>query len=505
MLPWRHFRWLIPLLAIVMRLLPGPRTIDDAYITYRYARNLLSGHGMVYNPGEPVLGTSTPLYTLIMSGAGALSGGRGADFPELSWALNAVLAALACSLLMRLGRQLQAPSAGVAGALVWAIAPMSVTFDIGGMETALTIALMLGAFSAALGHRWVLAAGLGALGLLARPDTLIYVGPLAAERLRQALPRSRLNQQQRPIGAYEILAFAAPIGVWVILSTSIYGSPLPQSITAKVAAYQLPPEAAFIRLLQHYATPFLAHLTLGNWWIGAGLLLYPILFLLGSVETLRRQVASWPLLSFPLLYLATFSLANPLIFRWYLAPPLPAYFLGIFLGVERVSRDLKLPRLGIAITLLAFALTAGGWTLSPDHGPSRPSPEMAYIELELLYEGVGRELDSRLSEGQVLAAGDIGALGYVTDARMLDTVGLVTPVAVGYYPLQASAYSINYAMSSDLILDEAPDYVVLLEVYGRNTLLQDQRIDDAYAQYRVFDTDIYGSEGMIVLQRKEAR
>ena len=37
---------------------------DDAFITYRYARNIASGQGFVFNPGERLLGTTTPLYTL---------------------------------------------------------------------------------------------------------------------------------------------------------------------------------------------------------------------------------------------------------------------------------------------------------------------------------------------------------------------------------------------------------------------------------------------------------
>lgn len=30
--------------------------LDDAYISYRYALNLVAGHGLVYNPGEYVEG-----------------------------------------------------------------------------------------------------------------------------------------------------------------------------------------------------------------------------------------------------------------------------------------------------------------------------------------------------------------------------------------------------------------------------------------------------------------
>ncbi len=53
---------LIVIIALTARFLPGTRTIDDAYITYRYSQNILEGHGLVYNPGERVLGTTTPLY-----------------------------------------------------------------------------------------------------------------------------------------------------------------------------------------------------------------------------------------------------------------------------------------------------------------------------------------------------------------------------------------------------------------------------------------------------------
>ena len=37
---------------------------DDAFITFRYANNALQGNGPVYNPGERVFGSSSPLYCL---------------------------------------------------------------------------------------------------------------------------------------------------------------------------------------------------------------------------------------------------------------------------------------------------------------------------------------------------------------------------------------------------------------------------------------------------------
>src|SRR5437868_11430868 len=40
---------------------------DDAFIIFRYARNFAGGLGMVYNPGEAYLGTSSVGYTLLLA------------------------------------------------------------------------------------------------------------------------------------------------------------------------------------------------------------------------------------------------------------------------------------------------------------------------------------------------------------------------------------------------------------------------------------------------------
>jgi hypothetical protein len=74
---------LIPLLAIVLRVIAGPRVIDDAYILFRYAQNLLAGNGFVFNPGEPVFGITTPLFGGLLAALAAVSGGTTAPFPDL--------------------------------------------------------------------------------------------------------------------------------------------------------------------------------------------------------------------------------------------------------------------------------------------------------------------------------------------------------------------------------------------------------------------------------------
>lgn len=489
-------------LAVLARLIPGPRTIDDAYITFRYARNLLAGHGIVYNPGEPVFGASTPGFALLLAGLGFFLGGPSAPFPEIACALSALLDGLTCWALIKIGESLEVRPAGVAAALVWSIAPWSVTFAVGGMETSLLVSLSCLTILFFIQKRDSAAAIAGGLTLLARPDALILLAPLGLERLRRALPTGRLNAGQEPLRSRELGLFAAPIALWSAFAIWAYGSPLPHSVSAKVVAYDLPPLSGLVRLLQHYSTPFMGHETLGLGWIKVGLVLYPALFALGGITLLRRRPDSWPFLAYPWLYFGAFAAFNPLIFRWYLAPPLPMLIFGIFLGLLRLSNDLKVERFFPLVVAPAFLLTALGWTLHPDHGPDRPAPEMAYIQLELLYRQAAERLAGEIRPSEVLAAGDIGTLGYFTGARMLDTVGLVSPQAVAYYPLPESMYVINYAVPPGLILDEAPDFLVILEVYGREGLLKDPRFHARYELMDLIPTDMYGSEeGMLIYRR----
>jgi hypothetical protein len=492
---------LIPLLAIVLRVVAGPRVIDDAYIIFRYAQNLLAGNGFVFNPGEPVFGITTPLFGALLAALGVLSGGTAAPFPTLALGVNALADAGTCWLLIALGRRLDRPAAGILAALVWAVAPMSVTFAIGGMETSVFILLMTATLYFHSSRRPIAAAACAGLSLITRPDALILIGLLILERIRQVWQTRRTAGTYPPVRWSEVAAFLAPVAAWAVVAWIAYGSPIPQSIVAKAAAYHLPPEAGFVRLLQHFATPFLEDLAFGPAAIAIGIVLYFMLYSLGAADAVRRQPGTWPMFAYPVGYFLAFSIANPLIFRWYLAPPLPMFFLGIFLGVVRLAADLRRPALAWAFGAAAVLLSLHGWTLRPDNGPSRPAPQMAFVGLEEIYTDIGQRLKSIVQPNEVVAAGDIGAIGFFSQARILDLLGLISPQVVAYYPLADDAYVINFAVSTDAILDLQPDYVVVLEVYGRETILKDRRFLDAYHLAETIPTDLYGSRGMLVFRR----
>jgi hypothetical protein len=492
-------------LALTARFLPGERTIDDAFITFRYSRNVLAGNGFVYNPGERVQGTTTPFYTLLMAGEKALLPNVG--FSKLAIVTNALADAATIAVLALLCRRtLQAPWLGIACGLLWALMPMSVTFAIGGMETSVYILLLVLTLSTYAAGHTLWGALLCALATLTRPDALLVAVPLFVHML----------WHRRRIPWREGIAYLLALAPWVLFATFYFGSPLANSVVAKTAAYRLGPFSALVRLIQHYATPFFEHRILGTRWVAVGSILYLFLSWIGGLAMIRRESRLVPWVVYPWFYLVAFSVSNPLIFRWYMAPILPMYVLCIAYGVRQIGWDVvsalqaRWPAaslagriLGSALLLIALGFLVNAWTLHPDHGPARPAPEMAWFKLEQLYRQVTSDLvaSEPVTAETRIAAGDIGVVGFVSGARILDTLGLISPGSTAYYPLPDAAHATTYAVSTDLILDKQPDYIVLLEVYLRYTLARSDAFAAQYELIHKWPTDIYESDGMLVYRR----
>ncbi|MBN1810223.1 MAG: hypothetical protein JXA14_00145 [Anaerolineae bacterium] len=510
-----RLEWLLiaslAIVALVARLVPGERTVDDAYITFRYARNVAEGAGFVYNPGERVLGTTTPLYTLLMAGLSLATGSR--HFPVLALIVNALVGAFSVGMLYALGKRFAGhPIPAATVALLWALAPFSISFAIGGMETDLTIGLLIVAAYAHLTERPRALAILSALALLARPDTAIFLGPLW---LSLILERRRIPWREGLIA----LAILAP---WLIFGTLYFGSPLTNSVSAKSVVYLLSPESAFLRLLQHYATPFFEQKVLPPCGVFVALVVYCGLCAIGAINAFRRDRKTWPLIVYPFAYFAVFALANPLIFRWYLSPPVPFYFLLIVTGVWTVNRDIgrlvtsrwanwkpqspiyqftNLPFVIFAVA--ALALTLNAWTLHPDHGPDRPAPEMAWFGGELVYRQIALDLQEQLEPDDVVAIADIGTFGYYSEATILDPVGLISPNSSRYYPVPPGQHANALAIPTQLILDRRPEYVILLEAYIRHTLLESDEFDAQYELLDAIETNILESSAFMVFRRSD--
>lgn len=491
---------LLVVVALTARFIPGARTIDDAFITFRYSRNLIEGQGFVYNSGVHTLGTTTPLFALTLAAISGVTGGQ--DFQNYALAVSAAADALTAVLLFLLARTAIENDwiAALAG-LLWAVSPMSVTFAIGGMETSVNILWLSAAAWLYVTRRSPVGVGVcAALGLLTRVDAVIWIAPLLLFQLAETWLHGRGQPLTRRIPWRTWLAGALVLLPWVIFSLGYFGTPIPNSVTAKRYAYLIEPGSALVRMIQTYATPFFEFDAFGSLGTMVAAVVYLALSLFALAYTARRQPRLLPLLIYPWLYFAFFALLNPLVFRWYMAPPLPALMLGLLLGawalLSRPSRRFA-PLLVGLVGCLWLATSLNGWVLHPDHGQDRPAPRMAWNALELLYQQMGDHLraDLGVTPATRVASADIGAIGYFSRATIVDTVGLVTPELTRYYPLDRAliAADQNYAIPPQLIYDTQPDYLVTMEGFVRAGLAQQAQFRTEYTLITEYPFTVYGS------------
>jgi arabinofuranosyltransferase len=263
---------------------------DDAFISFRYARNLVAGHGLVFNPGERVEGYTNLLYVLLMAPAAWLASPD--RLLPIAIALNLIFAATAVLQLFAFTRERQGgPQAGMA-ALALALCPSLWVAVASGLETPLVLALQVAiwvtverAAEGREGRRHAVAlAVLAVLSCLVRADG--FIAPALASvylavrgRLRGALL----------MGGTTAATFAA-LAAWRL---SYYGFPLPNTYYAKVAG-SLPERI-------EAALPLLSRVIFTT-----GMLLPAVALMLGVLALARRVSRERePLssaLSFPVLF-----------------------------------------------------------------------------------------------------------------------------------------------------------------------------------------------------------
>ena len=212
--------------------------IDDAWISFRYARNLLGGQGLVFNPGDPVEGYSNLLWVLLSAV------GMAAGLDPLLWSriMGFAAAAATALLLPRAALQLAtSPDRGAreAGrrptqelthrgeAAVWlaaACGPIA-CWSLAGLETPLFGLLMVLAWRAAIARRALTAGALGVLLALTRPE-----GPALGLAFATWAALSPAAGRRRWIGAALVVAGT---GVHLLWRHATYGEWLPNTFHAK--------------------------------------------------------------------------------------------------------------------------------------------------------------------------------------------------------------------------------------------------------------------------------
>ncbi|MDX1436248.1 MAG: hypothetical protein R3335_05530 [Anaerolineales bacterium] len=374
---------------------------DDPFITYRYAANLSGGEGLVYNPGERVLSTTTPLFALLLAGIQPFS----ADLHASAVLIGAASIAAGALLLWDLSHSWKAPVVGWAALALYPTSPFIVSTL--SSETPIYLAFCLGVFAAYARRSYPAAGLLGALAVLARPDGMILAGLLIAHYL--VTSRGLVSWKAAA-------AFSLPLLVWGAFSLLYYGSPIPVTLAAKRGQSLLADSASF----------FEGFLTLAENYAGRGSSIIPaVLALIGVVWLYRRR--QWLLfIAWPVLYFASYVLLGITSFFWYYAPLVPGLVVLVGLGLDALAgflrgRGAAFQRTGTAVVLLLIALGAAFQITDLQAIRDAPDPRRQ------AYQAVGEWLFENTDQDELVGTLEVGIIGYYAGNPMLDFSGLIQP------------------------------------------------------------------------------
>jgi hypothetical protein len=453
--------------------------LDDAWIHQTYARNLAHTGQLSYVPGQPSAGSTSPLWTVLLSIGYLLR----LDYRLWTYFLGAVGLALTAWTAYRLAHRLfpdqpwAAPLTGLFCALEWHLTWAAFS----GMETILftwlallTMNLQLAICSSPFAIRYSLFAIAGIVaGLLTltRPEGLLLVGLVGLALLWRAWREARW-QGVLAVAGYG-LAFAVVISPWLAFNLYVSEQPFPNTFYAKQAEYRILLSLPLGTRLARVLLPTVA---------GAQFLLIPG-FLYAAFRALRSaprptsptpRTASLPLFWW-LVTVLVYALRLPVNYQRgrYLIPTIPILVIfgswGTLSLLRPDSRQIIVRVLSRAMPIATLVLLLIFWV---GIGAHEYAKDVGFIEGEMV--AVAHWLEANTPSDALIAVHDIGAVGYLVNRPLLDLAGLISPEIV---PFIADEVRLLAFME-----EKGADYVVFFPdwspAYAR--MSQDPRLHPIY-------------------------
>ena len=437
--------------------------LDDGWIHQTYARNLAQTGQLAYVPGLVSTGSTSPLWTLL------LAVGHLLHVPPTLWAYMLggaswlLVAWTATALARRLfpEQQTAAPWVGLACLLEWHLAWAAFS----GMETVLFawLCLLLIERYAARAHPFLLGV-IGGVTLLARPEGVVLAGLLVTVLV---LDRRWFQGKRDGIwsrGLVVILAdvaagLAALIVPYVVFNLIVSGQLFPNTFYAKQAEYevylakpllerlwrvlyspQIGAQALLLPFFVWLVVDSLSELVRGEWRVG------------GRTETrvsplLRMLPAVWWAA-----YFCIYALRMPVNYQHgrYLMPTIPFALLYGVVGLARRLRP-RSPRLPVRLFSRVMPLAVGCLFAAFFFlGARAYADDVCIINGEMV--DVAHWLNESTPPGALIAAHDIGAIGYFGHRPLLDLAGLITPQVIPFIRDEARLLQFVLAQEADYLV-----------------------------------------------------
>jgi arabinofuranosyltransferase len=388
--------------------------IEDAFISFLYARNLVEGHGLVWQPGDRVLGITNLGWTLMIAPSFWLG--------IKPWILARLLASASLVALIfgtyALGRRVMARGPAIGAAILVAFNPTVIRYAGSGLETVCQAALAVVALWLAarrlrpdtsteirLREEWALGLVL-AVAIVLRMDggliAAVCVGGLSLRIWRGAGPIPEKLKELARLWTLPALASLALLA-W---QWWYYGNPLPNTFYAKAGN-------------NDSTVVGLSHLYLY-------LLEYGVIFVFIMIAAARRTLreratpAIYLTGAFAALWVAyLISVGGDYMqFRMYIPTMAPFAIVGVWAFCE-LSRSTALRR--AALIFLCVMELHHGVTFKNTHGIE--GLEQTYFDP---FTRIGKVLGSSFRDGEevLIATTAAGKIPYYSSLRFVDMFGL---------------------------------------------------------------------------------
>jgi hypothetical protein len=421
--------------------------LDDSWIHQTYARNLAENGEWAFRSGIPSAGSTAPLWSALLAIGFLLNLSPYIWTYLLGIVILFALAAICEWSARRLVTSYRPslPWVGLFFAFEWHL----VWAGLSGMETLLhsLIVTMVLILLMTNSPRYLTLGLLTGLSVWVRPDGLTLLGPaLMTMVLMQGDMRSRFSAV-----LHFFIGFGVLFGFYLLFNLAIGGTPMPNTFYAKQAEYvewqALPVNTRLGRMLLQLL-------------VGPSLVLAP-----GVIGWMIRSVhgRSWAHVAafiwcfgYMWLYISRLPVYHH---GRYIMPAMPIFFLFGLLAFAEFDKGKMFGRFHwIAQTVWRGSivmLTIGFIFL----GARSYALDVAVIESEMVV--TAKWVAENLPADAIIAAHDIGALGYFDNHELIDLAGLVSPEVIPFIRDEVRIASFLNEKRADYLI-AFPDFYPLL-------------------------------------------
>lgn len=415
--------------------------LDDAWIHQTFARNLAQYGQWAFIPGQISGGSTSPLWTML------LAVGQWLQISPVVWSgfLGGLFLVLSGLLLDEtLKRKINInvlrsfPLAGliIVGEwhLVWAA--------LSGMETVLYIFLICLTFFA-LGEenqKWLYIGLIAGVAIWVRPDGITLFGPI----LLVSVVKSKSIREILNVWSRIFLGFALMLTPYLLFNFFVDGAILPNTFFAKQAEYagqlQVP-------VLERWFSLFF------QLQVGVGIVLLPGLIYQSYLGIKQRNCWVISAVLWVMGYITLFALRLPVTYQHarYLMPAMPVYFfLGLWGFFQFLDRTRKATFIADIMRKSWSALIGVVWLVFFILGAFSFANDVTIIETEMVEAATW--IASHTDSEAIIAAHDIGALGYYGNRDVIDMAGLIHPEVIPFIRDQDALLSYIIHRNADYLL-----------------------------------------------------